>query len=464
MSTVKVLKAYDESLIEELPLMTREEAFAKMDRAYELYTKRDSWLPGPKRIEILEKTIEILKGKREELAMAAAEEGGKPLQDSLVEIDRGINGIKVAIEEMGHLTGEEIAMGITPSSMGRKAFTTREPRGVVVAVSAFNHPFNLIVHQVVPAIAVGCPVLVKPAKATPLSCRNLLNVLYEAGLPEEWASMLVIDNKVATELISDPRTSFLTFIGSSKVGWSLRSQLPPGATCALEHGGVAPAIMDETADLDESLPLLVKGGFYHGGQVCVSVQRLYVHDSLLSRFQEIFVSEVQKLKVGDPTDLSTEVGPLISPSEVDRVHEWVTEAVEKGATLLCGGKKISNTCYEPTVLLNPSDDVTISQKEIFGPVVCLYSFNDIDDAVKRANSLNVSFQASVFSKNLDTAFDVATRLNGLAVMINDHTAFRVDWMPFGGTKESGLGVGGIGHTMKDMTIEKMLVIKSKAFC
>ena len=272
--------------------------------------------------------------------------------------------------------------------------------------------------------------------------------------------MILCENTVAEKLVGDRRVSFFTFIGSSRVGWHLRSKLAPGATCALEHGGAAPAIIDSSADIDKAIPLLTKGGFYHAGQVCVSVQRIIAHKDIIGQLSERLTDSVKKLKVGDPTSPETEVGPLILPKEVDRVDSWVKAAVAAGAKLLCGGEKISDTCYAPTILLNPPKDAEVSRKEIFGPVVCLYSYNELNEAIDFANSVDYAFQASVFSKNLDVAFEAIDKLEGLAIMVNDHTAYRVDWMPFGGYKESGLGVGGIGHTLKDMMIEKMFVINN----
>ncbi|MBW1897509.1 MAG: aldehyde dehydrogenase family protein [Deltaproteobacteria bacterium] len=462
MNTIKVTNPYDESLIEELERTSEKEAFAVLENSHRLFTDRTRWLPLYRRIEILENAAEIIESRSAALAKTAAREGGKPLIDSKIEINRAIEGIKVAVKELSHFCGREIPMNLTLSSANRIAYTIKEPRGVVMAISAFNHPFNLIIHQVVPAIAVGCPVIVKPASATPLSCRNLVNILYEAGLSKEWCQMVLCENETAEKMISDKRIAFLTFIGSSKVGWHLRAKLAPGAGCAMEHGGAAPVIFDETADMDEAMPLLVKGGFYHAGQVCVSVQRVYVHKSMVEEFSKKMTRLVQNLKVGNPLHEDTEVGPLISPSEVDRVHEWVMEAAQKGATILCGGEKLSNNCYKPTVLLNPPEDVNVSQKEIFGPVVSIYSFQERDEAIARANQLNFCFQAAVFTRNIDVALDTVKKLNAMAVMVNDHTAFRVDWMPFGGSRESGLGIGGIGPAMQEMAIEKLMVIKSEA--
>ncbi len=419
-------------------------------------------LPVPERVQILEATIGRIRARYDDIVQTAVHEGGKPLVDTRVEIDRALQGIRVAIDSLGSLHGTEVPMGITPSSLGRLAFTTREPGGPVASISAFNHPFNLIVHQVIPAVATGCPVIVKPSEDTPLSCVNLLNALYEAGLPEEWARFGFCDIPVAEKLVTDPRLAYFSFIGSAPVGWMLRSKLAPGVTCALEHGGAAPVIVEADADLDDALPLLVKGGFYHAGQVCVSVQRVFVHESLGDALAEAIAAAAKRLRVGNPLDRETEVGPLIRPAEVERVDAWVQEAVAAGARILCGGRRLSDTCYEPTVLLDPPDDVAVSRQEIFGPVVCVYRYRTFDEAVARANALPYFFQASIFTANLDRALAGVRRLNARTVMVNDQSAFRVDWMPFGGRRQSGVGVGGIPYSMEEMTFEKMMVIRSPA--
>ena len=288
-------------------------------------------MPGSslsQRIAILEKAAALMQAQRDELALEAAREGGKPLIDSRVEADRAIDGIKLCVQHLRTQAGSEIPMNLNAASAGRLAFTQHEPIGVVVAFSAFNHPLNLIVHQVGPAIAAGCPVIVKPAKATPLSCFRLVNILRQAGLPDEWCQALVTaDNNLATEMVADRRLGFFSFIGSGRVGWELASKLAPGARCSLEHGGVAPVIVAADADVDNALPLLAKGGFYHAGQVCVSVQRVYVDKKIARSFAERLAGIAEALKVGDPTLPDTEVGPLIRASEVKRVDEWVQEAI-----------------------------------------------------------------------------------------------------------------------------------------
>ena len=457
---LQVRSPYDQHLITEVALQGIDDATAALSTAHHLFNMRSNWLPAWQRIEILDRVVTIMNTRIEELTNMAAAEGGKPYTDSKVEVIRAINSVKLAAEYISHLTGEQVPMGINKASENRIAFTTREPIGVVFAICAFNHPLNLVVHQTITAIASGCPVIIKPASSTPLSCLNFINILTEAGLPNGWCQSLLCKSDVAEQLVTDNRISYLSFIGSAKVGWHLRSKLAPGIRCSLEHGGAAPVIVEKDADIDELVPALLKGGFYHAGQVCVSVQRIFVQEDICETICNRLIAGAKKLIVGDPLDPQTEVGPLISAAEVDRVEEWVNEAIEKGAHLLCGGKRIGNNCYQPTVLLNPSADVRVSTHEIFGPVVCVYAYSDREVAIQAANALDLHFQASVFTKNIDIALDCVRKLNATSVMVNDHTAFRVDWMPFGGRDASGLGMGGIPYTMQEMTREKMMVIKS----
>jgi len=279
-STLIVSNPYDLSQVDEIPLMSADEVEQSISRARACFDNRDVKLPAHQRIAILEKTVSLMEERSDELARIACLEGGKPWKDTLVEVQRAIQGVKLAIEHIGQIKGEQIPMDQTESTAGRLAFTTREPIGVVAAISAFNHPLNLIVHQVVPAIAVGAAVLVKPANYTPLSCINFVSLLREAGLPDDWCQVVVCETKLSEGLVTDDRVDFFSFIGSGRVGWYLRSQLAPGTRCGLEHGGVAPAIVTQDADLETAIPSLVKGGFYHSGQVCVSVQRIYVHESV----------------------------------------------------------------------------------------------------------------------------------------------------------------------------------------
>jgi len=462
-SPLEVTAPYDNALLATVDTADAAAVEQALATAHALFRDRSQWLSKAQRISILSKTAQLMSEQRAALALAAAAEGGKPLIDSQVEIDRAIDGMHNCIECIRTAAGHEIPMGINAASANRLAMTRHEPIGVVVAISAFNHPFNLIVHQVGPALAAGCPVIIKPAEDTPLSCFRLVELLREAGLPAAWCQPLVVnDMAVATQLVTDARVGFFSFIGSARVGWMLRSQLAPGARCALEHGGAAPVIVARDADLVKALPLLARGGFYHAGQVCVSVQRVYCHESMARELAEGLAVLAKALKVGDPTAADTGVGPLIRPREVTRVHEWVTAAIAAGAEKLCGGEVLSASCYAPTVLYNPPDNATVSQQEIFGPVVCVYSYADMDAAIARANDLPVAFQAAVFTNDLESALHCYRNLDASAVMVNDHTAFRVDWMPFAGLRQSGMGVGGIPATFHDMQIEKLLVVQSDA--
>ncbi|MDT8380522.1 MAG: aldehyde dehydrogenase family protein [Desulfotignum sp.] len=458
MSQIDVVGAFDNQVLKTLTVASPSRVEAAMALAFSTHKDPDKKLPPYQRIEILQKVIHLMHAQKEAVIETAVKEGGKPWMDTEVEVDRAIQGVHIAINEIENLSGTQIPMGITKGSQNRLAFTTIEPGGVVLAISAFNHPVNLIVHQVIPAIAAGCPVIIKPASTTPLSCLNFVDLLYRAGLPKAWCQALITTRDDAEKLVSDKRISFLTFIGSGKVGWRLRAMVAPGVHCALEHGGAAPVIVEKDADLDKMIPSLLKGGYYHAGQVCVSVQRVYVHEFIADEVLARFTRQVKKLIVGDPLDKKTQVGPLISPKEVDRVEKWVDEAALSGGKILCGGKRISDTLYEPTVILNPGKHAKVSAQEIFGPVVCFYTYSSRDDAINEANALPYSFQAAVFTKDIDVAFDAVQKLKARAVMVNDHTAFRVDWMPFGGSEQSGLGTGGIGYSIKDMTREKLIVL------
>jgi acyl-CoA reductase-like NAD-dependent aldehyde dehydrogenase len=455
----QVVQAYDRALIKDIPADDAAGLEAKLETASRLMKDRDGALKPYQRSAILLRTAALLQDRLDAFAQLIAREGGKPLTDARIEAVRAVDGLRNAAEEIRNFGGREIPMSLTPASDGRWAFTTKEPIGVVAAISAFNHPLNLIVHQVAPAIAVGCAVIVKPAAPTPLCCLELVGLLREAGLPEPWCQTLITeDNALSERLVTDPRIAFLSFIGSARVGWYLRSKLAPGTRCALEHGGAAPVIIDRSAKLDRIIEPIVKGGYYHAGQVCVSVQRIFVHNDIKADFVERLAARVQALRVGDPLLAETEVGPLILPRETVRVSGWIDEAVAGGAQLI-GGGRLSETTLAPAVLVEPAADAKVSQLEIFGPVTCVYGYEAVDDAIAIANSLPFAFQASVFSADIGPALRAARLLDASAVMINDHTAFRTDWMPFAGRRQSGYGVGGIRPTMDEMSEEKMLVFR-----
>lgn len=469
-TVLSVTSPFDGAVIGTVETINQAGAEQALANASFLFENKKAWLSAHERIQILKKTAVLMQERFDDLVQISLAEGGKPLQDTRVEMNRAIDGVLNCIDLIRADHGTEIPMQINPASANRIAFTRKQPRGVVLAFSAFNHPINLIIHQVAPAIATGCPVIIKPASDTALSAFAFCELLEEAGLPEGWCQPIAVEDlNVAGKMVEDKRVSFFSFIGSARVGWMLKSRLAAGTHCALEHGGAAPVIVAEDADVTDMLPLIAKGGFYHAGQVCVSVQRVFVHESLFDEVSQGLIDYAKKMKVGDPADKSTEIGPLIRHAEVDRIEEWVNEAVldseesKSGSKIIgTGGKRISPEFYEPTVLLNPNIKSKVSLQEIFGPVICVYRYSEMDEAIAQANAVPFSFQASIFTKNIDTALAGWQDLEATAVMINDHTAFRVDWMPFGGEKESGYGMGGIPYTYRDMQIEKMAVIRSSA--
>ncbi|NOT11611.1 MAG: aldehyde dehydrogenase family protein [Methylococcaceae bacterium] len=460
---IEVFSPYDGKPVGSVECIDAKGAEAALKTMAEVFRDRNNWLPIHERIAILERVALTIQARSEKLIAIAIAEGGKPYSDTRIELVRAIDSIKICIACLRSERGTEIPMQLNPASMNRLAFTHREPIGPVVAISAFNHPLNLIIHQVGPAIAAGCPIIIKPARETPLSAFSLVELFHEAGLPLAWCQAVMIDdNKITEQLLTDKRVSFFSFIGSAEVGWMLRSKLARGTRCSLEHGGVAPVIITEDADLEKILPLIAKGGFYHAGQVCVSVQRIYAHRSIAGKVVDGLAILAEKMKVGNPADIDTNMGPLIRHREVDRVESWVNEAIAENARLITGGRRLSASLYQPTVLFNPSATSKVSQQEIFGPVVCIYEYDHINEAIEKANALPYAFQAAIATQTIDTALYAFKHLAASTVMINDHTAFRVDWMPFAGLRESGYGTGGIPYTFRDMQIEKMAVIHSAA--
>ena len=458
MDRLNVTNPFDGATVGEIMLSSERDVETALATAAKTHEANRKGLPKHERIAILKKAAEIMVGRSDELARLIAAEGGKPLIDARVEVERAIDGVETCAAEITHNAGVEIPMDLTPAGNNKMAFTTKEPIGPVVAISAFNHPLNLIVHQVAPAVAAGNPVIVKPADDTPLSCKLFVDILHQAGLPPAWAQCICCEVSLAQRLVTDERAAFFSFIGSAAVGWKLRSLLAPGTRVALEHGGVAPVIVGPSADRGQLVPSLVKGGFYHSGQVCVSVQRVFSYGGSARALAEAIADHASNLIIGNATDTETQCGPLIRHREVDRVETWVAEAVSAGAEVMCGGKRVSDSCYAPTVLFNPPEGCRVSREEIFGPVISVYEKQDMDDAIAQANSLPYAFQASVFSNDYNEIMSAINGLDGSAIMVNEHSAVRVDWMPFAGRKRAGLGVGGIAQTLEDMSQSKMAVL------
>ncbi|MBZ0273377.1 aldehyde dehydrogenase family protein [bacterium] len=436
-----------------------------VDRAIDIaagtFADRAAWIPAYERASILKRSANLLRDRAEDFAHTIALEGGKPLADARIEVARAANTFDLSAEEATRVHGDEIPMRGTPAAAGRLAFTTREPIGVVAAISAFNHPVNLIAHQAAPAIAAGCPVLVKPAPETPVSAIRVIELLVEAGLPRAWTTVLPGDADVGERLATSPRIAYLSFIGSARVGWMLRGKIAPGVRIGLEHGGVAPFIVDETADLGAVVPQILKGGFYHAGQVCVSVQRVFAHKAIAVDLTRRIAEGAGRLIVGDPLDEKTQVGPIIRARDIERIQAWIDKAADAGARVVCGGRALPHQSYAPTVIADPPDDSLLMNEEIFGPVVAVRAYADDDEAIALANATPWSFQAAVATRDIGRAFHFASRLDASAVMVNDHTAFRVDGMPFGGRKKSGLGVGGVPFAVRELTQEKLIVVRAE---
>ena len=460
--TVDLFSPWDLKKIAKIECINKDSVDQILDVSNNAFLNREKFLSKIERIKILKKSKNLLLKNAKKFAEIIAFEGGKPLKDSKIEVARAINGIELCVEVLKKSHGTEIPMNLNNASSNKIAFTRKFPIGPVLAISAFNHPLNLIIHQVCPAVAAGCPIIIKPALDTPATCYEFIKLLMEAGLPKEFCQMINIDNHAIThKLVSDPRISFFSFIGSAKVGWKLKSMLSPGTKCAMEHGGVGSVIIDKETNLKKILPSILRGAFYHAGQVCVSIQKVIIHKDLVDQFTSMLRDSVKKQKIGDPRDINTDVGPLIRPSEVTRVDKVVKRAIKDGAELICGGSIKSKTTYECTVLKDPKETSEISKCEIFGPVLSIYSYSLIDDAISMANHKEYSFQSSIYTKNIDVAMLCFERLEAKSVFVNEQTAFRVDWMPFGGIKNSGEGVGGIEYSFSDLLYDKLMIIDSK---
>jgi acyl-CoA reductase-like NAD-dependent aldehyde dehydrogenase len=414
------------------------------------------------RAEILRAVARELREREREFARTIAAEGGKPLKDALVEARRAAATIDLCAEETLRLDGDVIPMERTPAGRDHLSFTLRDPIGRVLAISAFNHPLNLIAHQVGCAVAAGCAVVLKPAPATPVCAELLRQIFLRAGLPGKGLRVVNADVPLVQKLAADPAFGYVSFIGSARVGWELRKLLAPGTRLALEHGGQAPAIVRADADLDAAAAALVKGAFYHAGQVCISTQGIFVHESVFDPFLEKFTRATGTLVVGSALDEATDVGPLIRPAEVVRLRSWIDEAIAAGAVLVTGNT-VSGTRGQylaPTVLRDVPRDLRIMAEEAFGPVVCVNRYADEDELLDWINARDYVFEAALFTRDLTRALRIAREISTMTFVINNHTAFRVDQMPFGGHRKSGLGMGGVRYAIEEMTRLKQIIIKA----
>lgn len=413
------------------------------------------------RSDILKKAATDLKTQIEFLAWVIASEGGKPLKDARVEVTRAIATLELCAEETLRLEGEMIPMERTPAGKDHLAFTVKDPIGPVLAISAFNHPLNLIAHQVGCAIASGCAVVLKPASSTPICAYYLAEAFFKAGLPTDGLRVINVEVSLTEKLVCSNQFNYVSFIGSATVGWEMRRKIAPGTRIGMEHGGQAPAIIREDADLENAANLLIKGSFYHAGQVCISTQRIFVHEKCFASFLEKFKSLASKLKVGVATDETTDIGPLIKASEVSRLQQWIEQAQAQGAQLELGYQVLgeSKQYLTPTILTKVPRESKLMQEEAFGPVVCINSYTDEEELLDYLNSNDYIFETALFTKDITQALRIARDISTMTFVINNHSAFRVDQMPFGGHKLAGLGMGGVKYAMEEMTRTKQIIIR-----
>ncbi|HRP01843.1 MAG TPA: aldehyde dehydrogenase family protein [Candidatus Kapabacteria bacterium] len=416
-------------------------------------------IPPYKRADILYYVADKIKQNHEELAQLISLEGGKPLKDARIEVSRAINTVKFSGDEALRVHGNQINMDMSAKSEQHLAFTIKEPIGVVLAISAFNHPINLICHQVSTAIAAGNPIIIKPSEKTPLSAYKIANYFLEAGVAPNAISLLPLEGNETSKIISDKRLSFVSFIGSSKVGWQIPKLIASGVAYALEHGGTAVAVVDESCDIEYSVNSIVKGAFYHAGQVCVSTQNVYIAKSIYADFKKLIVQKTAELLTGDPNNEFTDVGPIITQYKLQQILNDIDQAISMGANKFIGGDIIDNNCISPTILENTNMSMNVMKDEIFGPVVNINPFEDLDKVVQLANASPFAFQNAIYTSDINRALSFAKKIRSKAVIINDSTAFRVDWMPFGGFADSGFGVGGIKYSIDDLVREKLIIMK-----
>ena len=449
-----VTSPYDGSLVGTTYLASAEqleEATAAAQKAF----KTTSRLASFEREEILLSISRGIAEKREELARLMAQEAGKPVRDTAVEITRAINTFKVAAEEAKRIGGEVIPIDWLPLAKGRLGITRRFPIGPVAAISPFNFPLNLAAHKIAPAIAAGNPVVVKPPSDAPLVLLTVAGIVHESGLPAGGFSVLPMTRALGDRLVSDDRFKLLTFTGSSPVGWGMKERAGKKRV-VLELGGNGGVIVDRDADLPYAVQRVVAGAFSFAGQVCISVQRVFIHEEVYDAFSRSLVEAVKRLKVGDPLDPATDVGPVIDDASAERIQSWIEEAVQAGGRVLVGGKR-QGRLFEPTVLADVSTACKICSFEAFAPIVDIYPFHDFEEALARVNESPYGLQAGVFTGSLEHALRAFEELEVGGVMINDVPTFRIDHMPFGGTKDSGFGREGVKYAIEDQTEIRLMV-------
>jgi acyl-CoA reductase-like NAD-dependent aldehyde dehydrogenase len=448
---LEVRSPYSGEVVGRAPRSSADDARRAIDAAARAL---ENPLPAHKRAEILVKVAGLIGRRHEEVARTISNEAGKPIKAARVEASRAMSTYTFAAVEARKLVGDMIPMDAAQAGEAKLAFTLRRPIGVVGAISPFNFPCNLVAHKIAPALAAGCPVVLKPASATPLSALLLAELEHEAGLPDGWLTVLVGPAaEIGDVLVEDERVRLITFTGSSEVGWKLQERAPRKRV-KLELGNSTPVIVAADADVEAAAAKLAANAFSFAGQSCISVQRIYVERPVWDRFVGAFVPKVEALEVGDPADDDTDVGPVIDAGARERILEWIAES---DGEVLAGGEE--NGLIRPTVIANVSDHAKVSCQEVFGPVVVVNPIDSVDEGIARANGTRYGLQAGVFTASLDTALRAAERLDFGGVTVNEAPTFRSDQMPYGGVKESGNTREGPAYAVRDMTEEHLVVIQ-----
>ena len=433
---------------------------AEVDRA--VASARDALAAGPlpawRRAEVLDRAARLLDERVEEFARIVAEEAAKPIRTARVEARRAVSTFTFAAAEARTLSGETVPMDASEAGEGKLAFVMRLPIGVVGAISPFNFPLNLVAHKVAPAIAAGCPVVLKPASQTPLSAVALARVLVdECGLPAEQLHVVTGSGaEVGDPIVDHPDIAMITFTGSPEVGWSIRGRAARKKV-GLELGNNAPVIIEPRADLDTAAAKVAVAGFSHAGQSCISTQRVYVHESVEQAFLDALAPRVSALVVGDPLDEATDVSALISANDRERVAGWIDEAVAAGAKVAVGGTERDGMLL-PTVLTDVTPDMKVCAEEVFGPVVAVARYADVDDAFRLANDTRFGLQAAIFTPDVDLALRAARELDFGGVLVNEVPTFRADQMPYGGVRDSGNTREGPHYAVREMTEQRLVVL------
>src|ERR1700676_2638156 len=429
-----------------------EAAIRAATRAFEA-TRR---MGGYERQRVLRAVSSGIEKQSEELARMVALEAGKPIKTARVEVDRAVFTFSVAAEEAVRVGGEYLPLDWQASTAGRWGIVRRFPLGPIAGITPFNFPINLVAHKVAPAIAAGCSMVLKPAPQTPLSSLLLAECVQQAGWPDGGLNVLPLSNEDAGLLVTDDRIKLISFTGSAPVGWDIKRRAGKKKV-VLELGGNAAVIVHSDADLEYAAERCVSGGFGYAGQTCISVQRILVEHSVYGKFTDLFVEGVKKLKIGDPLDESTDVGPLIRESDAIRTTAWIDEAVRAGARLLCGGGR-KNLIVEPTVLTGTKPEMKVNCQEVFGPGVPVAPTKDFDQALRQVNHSAYGMQAGVFTRDAKLLFQAYEELEVGGVIAGDVPSFRVDQMPYGGVKDSGFGREGLRYAIEEMTEPKLMVM------